>query len=264
MVKGNRVRTDPAFTLIEVLVVVAVIALLVAILLPALSRARRSARRTQCQANLRDMEIAQWMYATATGGWLVNSGLESDALPDSDRAVLAQRGWITTLRRYYNGKLSFRCPNDDSPSWPLSDGGQGLMVNGQLRQTSYGINAFLDPFSGETLPSGKFYYKLEEVRRPQRISQIVEMIRNGDHAVSDQVHPNWATGIPSQDIASRLIARAAGTAHGELEIAVHGGPPLSWDSLANYGFLDGHAVTLQFRQVYKTLTVNCFNPALVR
>ena len=52
-----------AFTLIELLVVISIIVLLIAILLPALGAARGAARATVCLSKLRQVGLAQVMYA---------------------------------------------------------------------------------------------------------------------------------------------------------------------------------------------------------
>jgi prepilin-type N-terminal cleavage/methylation domain-containing protein/prepilin-type processing-associated H-X9-DG protein len=67
---ADRMSAPPGggFTLIELLVVIAIVSILMAILLPALSRARSQARSTQCVNNLRQLYLANTMYAAEHDG----------------------------------------------------------------------------------------------------------------------------------------------------------------------------------------------------
>jgi len=57
-----------AFTLIEVLSVVSIVGLLLALLLPGLSKARAQARATVCRSNVRQIALANHLYAQESGG----------------------------------------------------------------------------------------------------------------------------------------------------------------------------------------------------
>jgi prepilin-type N-terminal cleavage/methylation domain-containing protein len=251
-----RAERRRAFTLIEVLVVVAIIALLTAILLPALSRARLQARRTLCLSNIRSMEQAHWMYLTSSGGVLIEAGLGHQG-----EATAMDYAWVRTLQKIYKDKLLFHSPVDDSPHWPVHEGGQGLAVPNvptgsyAYRRSSYGINDFLSARHAGSVILGeggpRSWSKIEKVRNPGGIVHFLFMAKTGEFAGADHPHVyQWDTTFPPSKAATQV------------QIDAHGGPARHWQSIAPYGFLDGHAEQLQFQKVYRDLNHNKFDPQL--
>jgi prepilin-type processing-associated H-X9-DG protein len=101
-------------------------------------------------------------------------------------------------------------------------------------------------------PWGGPYRKISQIRNPSMTVQFLEMTETGDFAGADHPHvENWVSNIPFQ------AAR-------NLQIDQHGGPRESWQSVANYGFLDGHAETLRFRDVFESFQKNRFDPAVAQ
>lgn len=116
-------KTERAFTLLELLVAIAVVAILVALLLPVLSRGTQTAQDTVCTGNLRQLGLAAQMYWDNNGdrafsyrfgaedngmiywfGWLEN-GCEGRRRFDGTRGVmhpyLSGRGVETCPRLAY-------------------------------------------------------------------------------------------------------------------------------------------------------------------
>lgn len=104
--RDSRGSSQPAFTLVELLVVIGIIALLISILLPALGRARAQANMTACKANLKSIGQAVMVYAAQNRGSLPIGQLDRN-LEAYGRTTEMQGGgtnWVLLLQNALDSK----------------------------------------------------------------------------------------------------------------------------------------------------------------
>jgi prepilin-type N-terminal cleavage/methylation domain-containing protein/prepilin-type processing-associated H-X9-DG protein len=162
-------RRQGGFTLIELLVVIAIIAILAAMLLPALSRAKARASAASCLNNLKQLEIAEHMYADDNLDTFVNNdtagGTGTDAGPDawiqgnvqSYTTLPPYNNWISSgVLWSYNKALGiYKCPASHA-----------VVNNTVPHNRSYSISVQLNCKSGKTDAYTFVAKKVSEIRKP--------------------------------------------------------------------------------------------------
>jgi prepilin-type processing-associated H-X9-DG protein len=99
------------------------------------------------------------------------------------------------------------------------------------------------------------YDRRQYITSPSTTAHWLMMTRGDDgssYARSDHVHiESW------EDLGQ---GNAPETAAKESQINAWGGNSASWTGIANYAFVDGHAASKRFDEVYRSFDTNLFDP----
>jgi prepilin-type N-terminal cleavage/methylation domain-containing protein/prepilin-type processing-associated H-X9-DG protein len=220
-------RSRRGFTLVELLIVIAIVALLLSILLPGLSSAREHARRTVCASNMRQLLLANQMYAGEHG---------NHACPGAAKMI------IQNLHRWHGARTTLSEPFDPTrgPLFAYLGDGTGVRKCPTLRGVSQDANAAFE------LGNGGYGYNNAFVGRQLRHIagpyNIVETDESG--AALDRVaNPGQTVMFTDSAFAATTMIeysfaepRFHPTSGGRADPSIH----FRHSQFANVGWVDGH------------------------
>jgi prepilin-type N-terminal cleavage/methylation domain-containing protein/prepilin-type processing-associated H-X9-DG protein len=192
-----------AFTLIELLVVIAIIAILAAILFPVFAQARAKARQAVCLSNLKQIGLANMMYAQDydeqfAGGWSYAANNDCGV----GLSLLQQSSyWRVVLQPYIQKYMGANATN----TWDMTGASrtnvyqcpQNAIDDSMKAVTSYGANADEGmqgaPWLGGKCGDGIFGKPLASIQSPASLAMFADAasINSAQGLAKDA---NWAQG----------------------------------------------------------------------
>jgi prepilin-type N-terminal cleavage/methylation domain-containing protein/prepilin-type processing-associated H-X9-DG protein len=282
---SSRRDSRAGFTLVELLVVIGIIAILISLLLPALNKAREQANAIKCMSNLRQISIGLIAYTSENKGWIVPS-YNLPHVPGSPTAYIAppnviMDGWPSILDRdgFVRGtardtNTTFYCPNTVDVDgmiagqtgtygansrgwieWPMEFAGPSggdsdpqVAVTwpdegfNKIIRSSYWINAY-NPIGGAvaSIPQNDLYYTASVGFGPDATGNYI-----GLHRTTNIKHSSLLIVVADGVYMGRQGVDEAGMKNSRIGFR-HPGPAGS-NTVANFGFADGHVEALNSSQ----------------
>jgi len=251
-------KSAGGFTLIELLVVIAIIAILAAMLLPALSAAKQRAQSIKCLSNLKQMDLAYFMYVQDTG----------QTVQYTSFAAL----WMQTLISYQSQVAAIRlCPvaaitnnvnatqrqGSASFAWYW-----GSAPNPELNTGSYAINGWLYEWNPKGdiatyVPLSEahlFFQKEAAIKRPSDTPTFYDAIwPDAWPLITDLPALNLSAGDQSTPLGRCSISRHPLKTATAVQYKVVPGA-------INMTFADGHAARWRLQDLKNVVWHVGFNP----
>lgn len=226
-------RRNSRFTLIELLVVIAIIAILAGMLLPALGRSREQARLTNCLSNLKQVTMANLMYADSNSEYLVPYAY--------DMMTSNRHRWCGTTDTSSNSGDASYDPTDAPLATYLGSSGKITECNSlqkppksfEMNCGGYGYNTLVGTlrpgeYSNEAFSSG---FPLKGMRNPS------DKIMFGDSAIMVDQNGNWSANPTCHGYSASIEAPGGSWV---MNPTMH----FRHNSRAAVSFCDGHTETM--------------------